>query len=247
MAERRSNGCYSKRRRTKSSTGAATDDDSASIEMSSLVGQVDELMKERARLFSLIANEFLYDMMKPSEKERLVADLWAGSLEPSLGMLRGANPELVALLCAKMPNTSPSTEHARAAEEQHLGALCYIVRDVQGARRRSWIFQCRTSQDASDDLRLMRRRRSLGALSSRVDSGALTIPWSTPERSLRPPRGPRWGTTVAVPSTRCSLGLRSRERRSSASQRVSVARARRPCMRAVACRVHALLVLGVLL
>jgi hypothetical protein len=215
MAERRSNGWYSKRRRT-SSTGAATDDDSASIEMSSLVGQVDELMKERARLFSLIANEFLYDMMKPSEKERLVADLWAGSLEPSLGMLRGANPELVALLCAKMPNTSPSTEHARAAEEQHLGALCYIVRDVQGARRRSWIFQCRTSQDASDDLRLMRRRRSLGALSSRVDSGALTIPWSTPERSLRPPRGPRWGTTVAVPSARCSPCLQSCERRPSA-------------------------------
>ena len=47
----------------------------------------------------------------------------------------------------------------------------------------------------------------------------LTTPWSTPERTLRPPRGPRWGTTLAVPSARCSSSLRSRERRSSASRR----------------------------
>jgi hypothetical protein len=117
-----------KTRRGEGGVGSADDDDGAGIEISLLVGQVDELMKERARLFSLIANEFVYDMMQPGEKERLAADLWADKLEPSISTLRATNPELVALLCAKMPNTSPSTEHARAAEEQHLGALCEICK-----------------------------------------------------------------------------------------------------------------------
>ena len=62
----------------------------------------------------------------------------------------------------------------------------------------------------------MRPRR---ALSPRSVSGASITPWSTPERSLSPPRGPRWGTIAAVLSTRHVLGLLRRERRSSAERR----------------------------
>ena len=62
----------------------------------------------------------------------------------------------------------------------------------------------------------MRPRR---ALSPRSVSSASTTPWSTPEWSLSPPRGPRWGTIAAVLSTRHVLGLLRRERRSSAERR----------------------------
>jgi len=108
-------------------SGGLADDDLSSV--ARLEEQLEELQDRFDRLFAPVENKFLYDMRMPGEKERLGVDLWSGKLAGSIGDLRAANPELVALLRAKMSNTSRATEHARAAEERHLdGILADISR-----------------------------------------------------------------------------------------------------------------------
>ena len=89
------------------------------------------LDSERRALLSPINSAAIYDMQAAGEKERLGHDLWRRDFGADLQALRAANPEFVAVLRAKIVNTSAVTEKSVLSDERHIDGMLLDVTRAQ--------------------------------------------------------------------------------------------------------------------